>query len=220
MIHFSLRVSTFLSNHHFLAFNGEGKFETCPTARWLAVFLDARNEGPRLFKTHESEACSNFKHARTRFVVFADALQDSKTADWEVHSACECPKWWPWVLRMRKNKVRRYCECAQTWPAVILNARKRLNDFKMSMKGSQNPVIVYIFRLFLPKRRYCLFPLLQEASLYEGLDRSFPEDYNPDSFSTDHSGKLQVLSHILANMHCTGERVVLVSNYTQVRCPL
>jgi len=55
----------------------------------------------------------------------------------------------------------------------------------------------------------------QEASLYEGLDRSFPEDYNPDNFSTDHSGKLQVLSHIMANMHCTGERVVLVSNYTQ-----
>lgn len=53
--------------------------------------------------------------------------------------------------------------------------------------------------------------------MYEGLDRSFPEGYTPDRFTTDHSGKLQVLSHILAQIHGIGERVVLVSNYTQVR---
>ena len=53
--------------------------------------------------------------------------------------------------------------------------------------------------------------------MYEGLDRSFPEDYKPDHFTTDHSGKLQVLSHILAQIHREGERVVLVSNYTQVK---
>ena len=58
----------------------------------------------------------------------------------------------------------------------------------------------------------------QEASLYEGLDRSFPADYNPGTFTTDHSGKLQVLGHLLAHMHRSGDRVVLVSNYTQVRC--
>jgi len=53
--------------------------------------------------------------------------------------------------------------------------------------------------------------------VYEGLDRSFPVDYKPDHFTTDHSGKLQVLSHILAQIYREGERVVLVSNYTQVK---
>ena len=53
--------------------------------------------------------------------------------------------------------------------------------------------------------------------MYEGLDSSFPEDYKPDRFTTDHSGKLQVLSHILAQIHRIGERAVLVSNYTQVK---
>ena len=57
----------------------------------------------------------------------------------------------------------------------------------------------------------------QETSVYEGLDRSFPNGYKPDHFTTDHSGKLQVLTHILAQIHREGERVVLVSNYTQVR---
>ncbi|XP_078362706.1 DNA repair and recombination protein RAD54B-like isoform X2 [Oculina patagonica] len=52
-------------------------------------------------------------------------------------------------------------------------------------------------------------------SVYEGLDRSFPEDYKYERFTTDHSGKLQVLSHILAQIRRIGERVVLVSNYTQ-----
>ncbi|KAJ7372124.1 DNA repair and recombination protein rad54b [Desmophyllum pertusum] len=49
----------------------------------------------------------------------------------------------------------------------------------------------------------------QEASVYEGLDRSFPESYKPDRFTTDHSGKLQVLSHILAQIYRIGERVTL-----------
>lgn len=56
--------------------------------------------------------------------------------------------------------------------------------------------------------------------MFEGLDRSFPKDYKPDHFTTDHSGKLQVLSHILAQIHRQGERVVLVSNYTQVKMVL
>lgn len=43
----------------------------------------------------------------------------------------------------------------------------------------------------------------------------FPENYDPDSFTTDHSGKLQVLGDMLAHLHCKGDRVVLVSNYTQ-----
>jgi len=60
-------------------------------------------------------------------------------------------------------------------------------------------------------------PYTQETSVYEGLDRSFPGGYKSDHFTTDHSGKLQVLSHILAQIHREGERVVLVSNYTQVR---
>ena len=53
--------------------------------------------------------------------------------------------------------------------------------------------------------------------MYEGLDRSFPVDYKPEHFTTGHSGKLQVLGHILAQIHRQGERVVLVSNYTQVK---
>lgn len=57
---------------------------------------------------------------------------------------------------------------------------------------------------------------LQETSVYEGLDRSFPVGYKPEHFTTDHSGKLKVLSHLLAQIHRQGERVVLVSNYTQV----
>ena len=53
--------------------------------------------------------------------------------------------------------------------------------------------------------------------MYEGLDRSFPVGYKPEHFTTEHSGKLKVLSHILAQIHRQGERVVLVSNYTQVK---
>jgi len=56
--------------------------------------------------------------------------------------------------------------------------------------------------------------------VYEGLDRSFPVDYKPDHVTTDHSGKLQVFSHILAQIYREGERVVLVSNYTQVKMVL
>lgn len=55
----------------------------------------------------------------------------------------------------------------------------------------------------------------EETSVYEGLDRSFPVGYKPEHFTTDHSGKLKVLSHLLAQIHRQGERVVLVSNYTQ-----
>lgn len=55
----------------------------------------------------------------------------------------------------------------------------------------------------------------EDASVYEGLDRSFPENFNPGCFTTNYSGKLQALGHMLPQIHSTGERAVLVSNYTQ-----
>lgn len=57
----------------------------------------------------------------------------------------------------------------------------------------------------------------QESSLYEGLDRCFPQGFNPDTFTLDNSGKLQVLGKMLTQMQRAGARVVLVSNYTQVK---
>ncbi|XP_012373582.2 DNA repair and recombination protein RAD54B [Dasypus novemcinctus] len=57
----------------------------------------------------------------------------------------------------------------------------------------------------------------KERSLYEGLINVFPVDYNPLMFTEKDSGKLQVLSKLLAVIHelCPSEKVVLVSNYTQ-----
>ncbi|XP_047385155.1 DNA repair and recombination protein RAD54B isoform X2 [Sciurus carolinensis] len=57
----------------------------------------------------------------------------------------------------------------------------------------------------------------EERSLYEGLLRVFPADYNPLLFTEKESGKLQVLSKLLAVIHGLRptEKVVLVSNYTQ-----
>ncbi|XP_074637415.1 DNA repair and recombination protein RAD54B-like isoform X3 [Acropora palmata] len=55
----------------------------------------------------------------------------------------------------------------------------------------------------------------EESSLYEGLDRCFPQGFNPDTFTLDNSGKLQVLGKMLTQMQRAGARVVLVSNYTQ-----
>ncbi|XP_037597798.1 DNA repair and recombination protein RAD54B isoform X4 [Cebus imitator] len=57
----------------------------------------------------------------------------------------------------------------------------------------------------------------EEKSLYKGLLSVFPADYNPLLFTEKESGKLQVLSKLLAVIHelRPTERVVLVSNYTQ-----
>uniref|UniRef100_A0A8C2VN22 DNA repair and recombination protein RAD54B n=1 Tax=Chinchilla lanigera TaxID=34839 RepID=A0A8C2VN22_CHILA len=57
----------------------------------------------------------------------------------------------------------------------------------------------------------------EEKSLYEGLLNVFPADYNPHVFPEKESGKLQVLSQLLAVIHelRPTEKVVLVSNYTQ-----
>ncbi|TKC46753.1 hypothetical protein EI555_007105, partial [Monodon monoceros] len=57
----------------------------------------------------------------------------------------------------------------------------------------------------------------EERNLYEGLINVFPADYNPLMFTEEESGKLQVLSKLLAVIHelCPDEKVVLVSNYTQ-----
>ncbi|XP_042639565.1 DNA repair and recombination protein RAD54B [Orycteropus afer afer] len=57
----------------------------------------------------------------------------------------------------------------------------------------------------------------EERSIYEGLMNVFPADYNPLMFMEEESGKLQVLSKLLAIIHelRPSEKVVLVSNYTQ-----
>ncbi|XP_036987054.2 DNA repair and recombination protein RAD54B [Artibeus jamaicensis] len=57
----------------------------------------------------------------------------------------------------------------------------------------------------------------EERSLYEGLVNVFPADYNPLLFTEEESGKLQVLTKLLAVIHelRPTEKVVLVSNYTK-----
>ncbi|XP_021562277.1 LOW QUALITY PROTEIN: DNA repair and recombination protein RAD54B [Carlito syrichta] len=57
----------------------------------------------------------------------------------------------------------------------------------------------------------------EERSLYEVLLNVFPADYNPLLVTEKESGKLQVLSKLLAVIHelRPTEKVVLVSNYTK-----
>ncbi|XP_024428253.2 DNA repair and recombination protein RAD54B isoform X2 [Desmodus rotundus] len=57
----------------------------------------------------------------------------------------------------------------------------------------------------------------EERSLYEGLINVFPADYNPLTFTEEESGKLQVLTKLLAVIRelRPAEKVVLVSNYTK-----
>ncbi|XP_012867995.1 PREDICTED: DNA repair and recombination protein RAD54B isoform X1 [Dipodomys ordii] len=57
----------------------------------------------------------------------------------------------------------------------------------------------------------------EERSLYKGLLSVFPADYNPLLFTENESGKLQVLSKLLAVIRelRPTEKVVLVSNYTK-----
>ncbi|XP_076009862.1 DNA repair and recombination protein RAD54B [Genypterus blacodes] len=56
-----------------------------------------------------------------------------------------------------------------------------------------------------------------ESSLYEGLGELFPQSYSSGGISTDDSGKLLVLSDLLATIRHLNpsDRVVVVSNYTQ-----
>uniref|UniRef100_M3XIU9 RAD54 homolog B n=1 Tax=Latimeria chalumnae TaxID=7897 RepID=M3XIU9_LATCH len=58
---------------------------------------------------------------------------------------------------------------------------------------------------------------LQESNLYEGLADIFPEDYDPQTINENESGKLLVLTELLAAIHeqSPAERVVLISSYTQ-----
>ncbi|KAL7393127.1 hypothetical protein ABVT39_006866 [Epinephelus coioides] len=56
-----------------------------------------------------------------------------------------------------------------------------------------------------------------ESTLYEGLAELFPESYSSGGFNTADSGKLLVLSDLLAAIRqiSPSDRVVVVSNYTQ-----
>ncbi|XP_069477466.1 DNA repair and recombination protein RAD54B isoform X2 [Ambystoma mexicanum] len=56
-----------------------------------------------------------------------------------------------------------------------------------------------------------------ECNLYDGLLEVFPPEFNSARFAESESGKLQVLTKLLAGIraHCPSERVVLVSNYTK-----
>ncbi|XP_048364013.1 DNA repair and recombination protein RAD54B isoform X2 [Sphaerodactylus townsendi] len=58
----------------------------------------------------------------------------------------------------------------------------------------------------------------EKLNLCEGLLNVFSQEYTPASFLESDSGKLQVLTQLLANIHehSPSERVVVVSNYTQM----
>ena len=55
-----------------------------------------------------------------------------------------------------------------------------------------------------------------QETLYDDLQAYYPPDFDPNS--SEHSGKLKVLDNLLKNIrgNSPAERVVLVSNYTQV----
>ena len=57
--------------------------------------------------------------------------------------------------------------------------------------------------------------LTDAETLYDDLQTYYPLDYDPNI--SEHSGKLKVLENLLQNIktHAPGERVVVVSNYTQ-----
>ncbi|XP_058504113.1 DNA repair and recombination protein RAD54B [Solea solea] len=57
----------------------------------------------------------------------------------------------------------------------------------------------------------------EESSMYDGLAELFPESYSSGGFNTSDSGKLLVLSDLLAAIQqlSPSDRVVVVSNYTQ-----
>ena len=56
-----------------------------------------------------------------------------------------------------------------------------------------------------------------QSQLYDGIKRYYPEEYDPTECKMEYSGKLWVLAAMLEYLHSsTGEKVVVVSNYTQV----
>ncbi len=57
--------------------------------------------------------------------------------------------------------------------------------------------------------------------LYKGLAEVYPPEYDASQVMSEHSGKLAVLSSLLRSMYnaTPRQRVVLVSNYTQVSMP-
>ena len=56
-----------------------------------------------------------------------------------------------------------------------------------------------------------------DPSLYAGVLPLYPAGYDPLMCNIEHSGKLTVLSKMLEYLHSnTREKIVLVSNYTQV----
>lgn len=58
---------------------------------------------------------------------------------------------------------------------------------------------------------------IEEESLYDGLLSVFPQDYDDKQvLNPQESGKLGTLSKMLDNISSMDERVVVVSNYTQV----
>lgn len=58
---------------------------------------------------------------------------------------------------------------------------------------------------------------IEEESLYDGLLSVFPQDYDDkQGLNPQESGKLGTLSKMLDNISSMDERVVVVSNYTQV----
>ena len=63
--------------------------------------------------------------------------------------------------------------------------------------------------------RLSLRSLCLQTELYRDLAALFPADYEPE---VEHSGKLAVLDELLRSMYTASprQRVVLVSNYTQV----
>ena len=67
--------------------------------------------GSRFFCMHEMRARGNFKHAKTRFAVFADRAQKRLIGRFM-------------VLANARNGGRGYCECAKTRFIVIVNAHK------------------------------------------------------------------------------------------------
>lgn len=56
----------------------------------------------------------------------------------------------------------------------------------------------------------------EEKSLYDGLLSVFPLGFDKQSLNLEMSGKLAALSKMLEDIYNAKERVVVVSNYTQV----
>ena len=62
------------------------------------------------------------------------------------------------------------------------------------------------------------FSVILQTQLYIGLAGLYPKDFDPTGVTTEHSGKLFTLAQMLHSMYnaVPRQRVVVVSNYTQV----